>query len=142
MEVYVSLQCRNFLIAVIFGGIMALSYDILRIVKILLPNIKKIKIKNIIFSFMDVAFFLSFSFITFFMIFYINSGEIRFYIFCGIFLGGIIFHYTLGNFLYKKLRKVILLSKDKIKSSGNKLKNSVKKLIYKKMSFKNRKNDV
>lgn len=142
MEVYVSLQCRNFLIAVIFGGIMALSYDILRIIKIILPNIKKIKIKNIIFSFIDVVFFLIFSFITFFMIFYINSGEIRFYIFCGIFLGGVILHYSLGNFLYKKLRKIILLSKDKLKNFGNKLKNSIKKLFIPKKSLKNRKNDV
>ncbi len=122
MEAYISLQCRNFLVAVALGGFMAMSYDILRVLKLLLPSLKKVTIKNVIFSIIDIIFFLIFSLITFITIFYINSGEIRFYIFCGIFLGAVIIHYTIGNFIYVKARKIIFKIKDFIKKICNKIK--------------------
>lgn len=127
MEAYISLQCRNFLVAVALGGFMAMSYDILRVLKLLLPSLKKPVMKNIIFSIIDIIFFLVFSLITFITIFYINSGEIRFYIFCGIFLGAVIIHYTIGNFIYVKARKVIFKIKDFIKVIYNKIKVNIEK---------------
>ncbi len=125
MEIYLSLECRNFLISVLLGGIMAFSYDLIRVLKLLIPSIKKIMLKNFVFSFIDVFFFLVFSLITFIMIFYINSGEVRFYIFCGIFLGGVIVHYTIGNFVYIKTRKIILKMKNYFLKKTLKIKNNI-----------------
>ena len=75
---------------VIYGVFIGIVFDLFRILR------KTLKINYFITCFQDIIFLIFFGISLIFMIFKYNSGEIRWYIFLGLFLGLLLYLKTLS----------------------------------------------
>ena len=100
-------QLYNFFIFIVLGLIIALIFDLFRILR------KKFKTNNIITYLEDILFWMISGFLITPAIFQFNDGELRAYLFIGIFLGIIIyimlFTKLVNNIFLKILTPVKLL---------------------------------
>ncbi len=90
-EIDISHQLLFFGRSVILGIIYCLLYDILRALR------RAKKISDIAVAVQDIIYFIIISPITFLYLLAATNGELRFYIFLGIFLGFLLFFYTVSR---------------------------------------------
>ena len=88
-------QAYLFLIFTINGFVIGILFDIFRILR------KSFKTKDFITYVEDVLFWISTGFILLYSIFTFSNGEIRVYMFIGVFLGCILYMTTLSSYFIK-----------------------------------------
>lgn len=98
-------QANLFLIFVINGTIIGLVFDIFRILR------KSFKTSDIITTIEDILFWIITGIIVLYSIFVFNNGEIRFFMFIGIFLGVMLYMVLLSNYIIKISVKTITIIK-------------------------------
>ena len=114
-------QEQTFILFFIIGLIIGLIFDFFRVIR------KNFKTSDFLTLIEDIAFLILTSFLIIFSIIRINGGDVRFYLFLGIFFGILIYSLTISNLcviilnvivrLCKKIFEVpFLLSKKVIKS--------------------------
>lgn len=92
-------QILVFLCSCVLGVILGVFYDIFRVIRVMINP------KNIVVFVQDVVYFLICGFITFAFVLVFNFGESRFYILVGETIGWVTYHITLGDIIYKKIKK-------------------------------------
>ena len=98
-------QANLFLIFVINGAIIGLVFDIFRILR------KSFKTSDIITIIEDILFWIITGIIILYSIFIFNDGEIRFFMFIGIFLGVMLYMLILSQHIIKISVRIILTIK-------------------------------
>ena len=98
-------QASLFLVFVINGLIIGLVFDLFRILR------KSFKTSDIITTIEDILFWIITGIIILYSIFVFNNGEIRFFMFIGIFLGVMLYMLLLSNYIIKVSVKIIILTK-------------------------------
>ncbi len=78
--------------------------------------------RNIFIFFQDIIYFIISGLITFLFVLKFNHGEVRFYILAGEGIGWIIYHITLGEWIYKFSSKIVKKLNFKILQFTNKIK--------------------
>lgn len=94
----------------IAGGILiCLTYDIFRALR------KSIKTSDLATYIEDIIFFIIVSIFLIYLIFIVNDGSIRGFIFIGLILGGVLYYFTLSKyfmkisiFIFTFLKKILL----------------------------------
>lgn len=89
------------LYSLMLGAFLGIFYDIFRILRLLINP------KNLSVFIQDIIYFLISGFVTFVFVLIMNSGESRFYILAGEALGWILYHVSLGDFIYKRLKNIV-----------------------------------
>ncbi len=89
------------LYSLMLGAFLGVFYDIFRILRLLINP------KNLSVFIQDIIYFLISGFVTFVFVLIMNSGESRFYILAGEALGWILYHVSLGDFIYKRLKNIV-----------------------------------
>ena len=91
----VSNQANLFLIFVIDGFIIGLLFDTFRILR------KSFKTSDIITTIEDIVFWIMTGIILLYTIFVFNNGEIRFFMFVGIFIGTLLYMLLISKYIIK-----------------------------------------
>lgn len=106
-------ECRTFLEAVILGGIFALEYDSIRVIRRVFPH------RHLWILWMeDIIYWVYVSIVCFVSCLHSNNGIMRFFILSGLVLGGILWCRMLGKYYIKyaaKFMKFILIPLKKLK---------------------------
>lgn len=108
-------QVSVFLYSMLLGIVLGVMYDIFRITRMIINS------KNLAIFIQDVLYFVVSGLITFFFVLKANSGDSRVYIIIGEGLGWILYHLTIGEFIYKCSNSFVIGVKRKIQSIGNKI---------------------
>lgn len=98
-------QANLFLIFVINGAIIGAVFDIFRILR------KSFKTSDIITTIEDILFWIIAGIIVLYSIFVFNNGEIRFFMFIGIFLGVMLYMLLLSHYIIKASVAIITIIK-------------------------------
>lgn len=98
-------QANLFLIFVINGVIIGLLFDVFRILR------KSFKTSDLLTTVQDILFWILTGIIVIYSIFTFNSGEIRFFMFVGIFIGVLLYILLLSNYIIKISVKIITILK-------------------------------
>ncbi len=109
MEIYVSEQLRLFINALLLGGILGLTYDVFRIIRV------AVKHGNALIFAEDALYWMFCAGVTFVYLLSQNSGQVRFYVILGEFLGAVIYYFTLGKLILSLARTIIKIVKAIIK---------------------------
>lgn len=88
-------QCTAFLFSVLLGCIYAIVYDFLRIAR------RKIPVGILGTAIQDAVYWFIITCATFIFLYLTNDGEIRAFIFLGIFIGYLLYLFTLSKFFIK-----------------------------------------
>lgn len=99
----ITIELQFFMISIIWGILILLAYDQIRVLRRILPH--KISLITI----QDLLFWLVVSVFVFAMIYVQNSGTIRGFSIMGIVIGMVIYHYILSDLLVKIESRLILL---------------------------------
>lgn len=102
MSEAIGLQCSFFLVSVLWGAILLAMYDILRILR----RIKKHKWFTIAAE--DFLYWLLAAFLIFRMMYEQNDGIIRGFAILGMFLGMILYHQSISNYIVKGISTFLL----------------------------------
>ena len=94
-------QLRLFIIFIIVGIIISILFDFFRILR------KTIKTSDIVTYVEDTIFWIVSGMIILFSIFVFNNGELRFFIFIGIFIGILIYMIFISKYFIKLNLKII-----------------------------------
>ena len=92
MSTFFNSQIGIFLIYLIAGVLICLLYDIFRAVR------KTVKTPDLVTYIEDTIFWILVAIFLIYLIFVLNSGEIRFFMFIAICLGGIVYYFTLSKY--------------------------------------------
>ena len=92
MSTFFNSQIGIFLIYLIAGVIICLLYDIFRALR------KTVKTPDLVTYIEDTIFWILVAIFLIYLIFVLNSGEIRFFMFIAICLGGIVYYFTLSKY--------------------------------------------
>lgn len=95
MNTFFYSQIGIFLIYLISGVLICLLYDIFRAIR------KTVKTPDIVTYMEDAVFWIIVAVFLIYLIFILNSGEIRFFMFLAICLGGIAYYFTLSKYFMK-----------------------------------------
>lgn len=101
-------EILRFLYFIIIGIIIGLLFDIFRSVR------RSFKIPDIITYLQDILFLIITAILLLISIFIINNGEIRGFMFIGIFIGLIVYFSIISKYILKILTKILLFFKEKI----------------------------
>lgn len=99
-------QSYLFLIFTINGIVIGLLFDVFRILR------RSFKTSDVITYFQDILFWILTGIILLYSIFTFSNGEIRFYMFLGVFLGCLIYMLMFSKVFIKVNVKIVLLLKD------------------------------
>ena len=91
------------------GVFLGLFYDVFRLIRLMISP------KNLSVFVQDVIYFLVSGFVTFVFVLVFNFGESRFYILVGEALGWILYHISLGDLVYKKLKNIVKIRQSNAK---------------------------
>ncbi len=116
MSDILKLQLIIFVFSCLWGAGLGFLYDCFRIIRIMINP------RNIFIFFQDVIYFIISGLITFLFVLKFNHGEVRFYILAGEGIGWIIYHTTLGEWIYKFSSKIVKKLNFKILQFTNKIK--------------------
>lgn len=105
MDLSVNIQLWQFVYALLFGAFLGVFYDVFRIIRNIINNGKMLII------FEDIIYLFVSSVLTFCFAFFINNGQLRFFIIIGIVLGLIVYYFTVGFIVMKSVNFIILLLK-------------------------------
>ena len=101
MGISVPEQLWTFLYSIAYGVALGVFYDLFRVLRLIfIPSSVSAFIQ-------DVLFWIISGIVTFMYMFSFNDGMIRFYMLCVVFLGWILYYFTLGGWIYAFLKKVI-----------------------------------
>ncbi len=100
MAVSVTLQCYVFLVMCVIGVVIGAAFDVLRVVQM------HIKTNTVIIALTDALFWIAVTFVVLYTVFWVNSGEIRWFEFLALALGGIIYFNTVSRLFIKIIRSV------------------------------------
>ena len=114
-------QVLIFAYSLALGLVLGFSYDIFRVLRIIINS------KNIAVFLQDVLYFMVSGILTFLFVLAVNSGEARLYILAGEAVGWILYHVTLGEFIYKCSGKMVSWAKTKIFCLKEKIKGKISK---------------
>ena len=92
MSTFFNSQIGIFLIYLIAGVLICLLYDIFRALR------KTVKTPDLVTYIEDTIFLILVAIFLIYLIFVLNSGEIRFFMFIAICLGGIVYYFTLSKY--------------------------------------------
>lgn len=92
MSTFFNSQIGIFLIYLIAGVLICLLYDIFRALR------KTVKTPDLVTYIEDTIFWILVAIFLIYLIFVLNSGEIRFFMLIAICLGGIVYYFTLSKF--------------------------------------------
>ncbi len=109
MILSLSNQANLFLTSVVLGVCLFCFYDFFRALR------KVKKYKNIQVHFQDLIYILVITVYGFYTYLYKSNGEIRFYYFIGILIGGVIYLATVSNYVVWGFTKIMLFAKKIIK---------------------------
>lgn len=104
----------------VLGVTLGFIYDLFRIVRMIINP------RNMGIFIQDVIYFILSGLITFIFVLCFNSGESRFYILAGEGIGWIIYHITIGDFIYRISGKVVTIFKKKFFEIAGNLKTLLK----------------
>lgn len=99
-------QAYIFLIFTINGFVIGILFDIFRILR------KSFKTKDFITYLQDILFWILTGFILLYSIFTFNNGEIRLYMFLGVFIGCLLYMTTLSSYFIKINVKIVTTIKN------------------------------
>ena len=102
-------QANSFLIFVINGVIIGVLFDSFRILR------KSFKTSDFITTIEDILFWIMTGIIILYSIFVFNNGEIRFFMFIGIFLGTLLYILLISKYVIKTSVRVIKILKKVLK---------------------------
>ena len=125
-------QAYLFLIFTINGVLIGLLFDVFRILR------RSFKTADIITYLEDILFWILTGLILLYSIFTFSNGEIRFYMFLGIFLGCLLYMLTISKYFIKINVKIILTIKKIISVIIFPIKiivNFIRKLFFKPIKF-------
>ncbi|MBR2734650.1 MAG: spore cortex biosynthesis protein YabQ, partial [Clostridia bacterium] len=88
---------------------LGIFYDVFRVIRLLINP------RNLSIFIEDIIYFLVSGFITFIFVLILNYGESRFYILAGETLGWILYHISLGDLIYNRLKNTVKNRQPKIK---------------------------
>lgn len=108
MNNMVLIQLYSFIIYIVSGIIIGIFFDLFRILR------RSFITSDIITYLQDIIFWLGSGFFLLFIIFKFNNGEVRFYIFIGLLLGGLIYLLTISKYFVKINVKIITFIKNLI----------------------------
>lgn len=94
-------ELHLFGICLLLGAAIAFIYDVIRIMRLLIPH------KDVFVDIEDLIFWLFTAWIVFWTLFTYNRGSLRAYAFMGMFLGVIIYALTLSRILMFLIHKMI-----------------------------------
>lgn len=114
---------------VIYGVFIGIVFDLFRILR------KTLKTNYFITCFQDIIFLIFFGISLIFMIFKYNSGEIRWYIFLGLFLGLLLYLKTLSVIFIDVSIKICSFIVKIVLFPIKKLIKLIKELIFRPISF-------
>lgn len=97
------IQMQFFMISILWGAIILLAYDVLRILR------RLIKHNNIILAIQDLIFWIVASVFIFAMIYKENDGIIRGFAVMGVTIGMVLYHFIVSTFLVNTITKLIQL---------------------------------
>lgn len=92
MSTFFNSQIGIFLIYLIAGVLICLLYDIFRALR------KTVKTPDLVTYMEDTIFWILVAIFLIYLIFVLNSGEIRFFMLIAICLGGIVYYFTLSKY--------------------------------------------
>lgn len=93
MDTFLSSQIGNFLIYFLAGLAICLLYDMFRAVR------KTIKTSDFMTYIEDIIFWICVAIFLIYLIFILNSGELRFFMFIAICIGGIVYYFALSKYI-------------------------------------------
>ena len=102
---FLSGQLGIFLMCIAGGIIISLLYDIFRALR------KSIKTSDLVTYIEDVIFWILVGSFLIYLIFILNNGNIRFFIFVGLILGGIFYYFTFSKLFMKITVKIFTFLK-------------------------------
>ncbi len=101
MNPAITIELQFFLISILWGGVLLLAYDMLRILR------RLVKHGVFLIAVEDMIFWLAASLFIFTMIYRINNGIIRGFSIIGMLLGIILYHFSVSDVLVKSVTKLI-----------------------------------
>jgi spore cortex biosynthesis protein YabQ len=101
MNPAITIELQFFLLSILWGGLLLLAYDVLRIFR------RLIKHGAFLVAIEDLIFWLLASLFIFTMIFHNNNGIIRGFSIIGMLLGIILYHLSISDWLVKSITKLI-----------------------------------
>lgn len=103
MDISVTEQTADFLLACLFGAVLGLFYDVFRVFRVAVPCSKAaIFLQDLLFWFVCAAS-------TFLFLLCCNAGEIRFFLLLGELLGALLYYFTFGVLVMKSARALVAL---------------------------------
>lgn len=130
MSYAINVEVRFFLISVLWGALILLAYDVLRILRrIIRHNASAVAVQ-------DLVFWVTASVFIFAMIYRENDGIIRGFCIMGMSIGMVLYHYLLSSFLVtlitdiiKTLLKPLVIAAATLKKGGRALYRLLKQLL-------------
>lgn len=101
MNPAISVELQFFLTSILWGVILLIAYDVLRIFR------RLIKHDAFFIAIEDLIFWVIASLFIFAMIYRMNNGIIRGFSIMGMLLGGVLYHFTFSDLLVKSVAKLI-----------------------------------
>lgn len=99
----IDIQFTMLCISIIYGAIMGVSYDGLRLLRRLIRH------NNFFIGLEDIIYWIVWAFVVIDAIHIYNSGELRLYVYVGIFIGFLIYKNTIGWVVDKILSHILCL---------------------------------
>lgn len=103
MNEAITVELQFFLISILWGAIILVIYDLLRILRRLIPH------NSLFIALEDLIFWVLASVFIFAMIYTMNNGTIRGFSVMGMGIGMILYHYIFSELLVKWISKALLL---------------------------------
>ncbi len=103
MNEEIIMQLRFFAISILWGAIVILTYDALRIFRRLKKH------GNIMIAAQDILFWMAASIFIFVMIYQVNDGIIRGFCILGMTIGMVLYHFILSEFVVTMVTKLLQL---------------------------------
>lgn len=101
MNPSITVELQFFLISILWGGILMLAYDVLRILRRMIPH------DSFFIALEDFFFWVIASLFIFAMIYKVNDGIIRGFSALGVVLGGVLYHYSISDFLVRTISNLL-----------------------------------
>ena len=101
MNAAITIELKLFLLSVLWGALILVIYDVIRIIRRLIKH-------NIIFTtIQDILFWAAVSLLIFAMLYVNNDGIIRGFSVIGMGIGMVLYHYILSDFIVNNITKLI-----------------------------------
>ncbi|NLP34662.1 MAG: hypothetical protein GX359_05625 [Clostridiales bacterium] len=123
MNQAITIELQFFLISILWGAIILLGYDALRILR------RLIKHKGFFLAVEDLIFWVVTSVFVFAMIYRENNGVIRGFSIMGMAIGMVLYHYILSDFIVNLITKIIVTLLTPFRFVLSKIKQLLKFLI-------------